>query len=114
MLLCFSIMLSSGQMLFKMAASSLPSLNSVSSFAALITNYWFYLALVLYGLATLLWIFILQQVALSQAYPFVALGFVIIPLVSWILFKEPLNFPYVCGVALIIAGLGMIAVWGGK
>ncbi len=110
----FAILLSCGQMLFKLSASSLPSLASVNGIFALFLNLWFWLALVLYGAATLLWIFILQQVPLSLAYPFVALGFVIVPMGSWILFKEPLSLYYIMGVFLIIAGLGVITIMAPK
>lgn len=113
-LVCFSALLACGQMLFKVAATTVPSLSSVSALSALFVNPWFHLALLLYAVATLLWIFILQQVPLAHAYPFVALGFIIIPLASWLLFKEPLNLQYAFGVALIIAGLGMITIWGSK
>lgn len=106
----FAFLLACGQMLFKLSAATLPPLASVAGATALFTNLWFWLALVLYGSAMLLWIFILQQVPLSLAYPFVALGFVIIPLASWIFFKESLNLQYALGVALIIAGLGVITV----
>jgi len=113
-LVCFSVLLACGQILFKVAASSLPPLNSVASLTSLFVNPWIYFAVLLYGAATLLWIFILQQVPLSSAYPFVALGFVIIPLASWVIFKEPLNLFYCMGVALVIAGLGMITMMSGK
>lgn len=106
----FAVLLSCGQMLFKLSAATLPPLASLPGALGLFTNLWFWLALVLYGSAMLLWIFILQQVPLSLAYPFVALGFIIIPLISWVFFKEPLNPQYALGVAFIIAGLGVITV----
>lgn len=113
-LLAFSLLLALGQMLFKVAASMLPPLSTLAGIMALSVNPWFYLALALYGSATLLWILILQDVPLSLAYPFVALGFVIIPLASFLIFKEPLNIYYGLGVACIIGGLGLITVLGGK
>ncbi len=113
-LVCFSLLLACGQTLFKYAAVSLPPLTSIPSFVALLTNLWFWGALVLYGTATLLWIIILQNVALSLAYPFAALGFIFVPAIAWILFKEPLNAYYLIGIILIIGGLGMITVMGSK
>lgn len=104
----FAVLLASGQILFKVASTTSPALTSPADVLFLFKNIWFWLALVLYGTATLLWIVILQQIHLSMAYPFVALGFIIVPLASWALFKEPLNISYVAGVALIIAGLGVI------
>ena len=91
-----------------------PNLASLSALVFLGKNIWFWLALTLYGLATILWIVILQQVPLSLAYPFVALGFIIVPLASWGIFKEPLDLYYVGGVALIIMGLGLITIMAPK
>ena len=108
-------MLASGQTLFKFAAATLPPLATAEGVIALFTNIWFWAALVLYGSATLLWIFILQHVPLSLAYPFAALGFIFVPAIAWVVFKEPLNFIYYgLGIFLILAGLGMITVLGSK
>jgi multidrug transporter EmrE-like cation transporter len=108
----FSLLLSAGQMLFKKAAQLPAPLASIPGMTALLANLWFWLALTLYGVATLLWIMILQKVPLSQAYPFAALGFVIIPLASWLLFAERLSAQYCIGIALIIAGILVVASAG--
>lgn len=112
-LCAFSLLLAGGQMLFKYAAAAAPALSSLKGFVGLAFVPWFWAALVLYGTATLLWISILQKTPLSMAYPFVALGFVIVPLASWFLFREPLTLGYGVGVALIIGGLGVIAASAG-
>jgi multidrug transporter EmrE-like cation transporter len=104
----FALLLSCGQILFKYTAATSPALASVEGLIGLFFNLWFWAALVLYGIATLIWIFILQQVPLSLAYPFVALGFILVPLASHFLFKEPINLYYVLGTLLIIGGLGVI------
>jgi multidrug transporter EmrE-like cation transporter len=88
----FAFLLASGQILFKKTAISLPPLNSVDGFIALALNPWLWAALILYGTATLLWIIILQNVQLSLAYPFVALGFVLVPLASWLFYSETLSW----------------------
>ncbi len=105
----FSLMLSTGQVLFKQAAKLPAPLTTVPGMTALLLNIWFWLALALYGVATLLWIMILQKVPLSQAYPFAALGFVIVPLASWLVMGETLSPLYCAGIALIIAGILVIA-----
>jgi len=110
----FAVLLACGQILFKLSASTLPPLASTAGLIALATNLWFWAALVLYGTATLLWILILQQVPLSAAYPFMALGFVLVPAASHFLFKEPLNLFYGLGVLLIIGGLGVIMTLASK
>lgn len=110
----FSLLLSCGQILFKHSAMTVPPLTSINSLIILFLDMWFWLALILYGVATLLWIFLLQQIPLSLAYPFVALSFIVVPLASLILFKEPMNIFYVMGVFLIIAGLGVITIMASK
>ena len=62
-------------------------------------------ALFVYGTATLLWIVLLQRVPLSRAYPFAALGFVLVPLASAWLFGERISVPYVLGAAFVIVGI---------
>lgn len=109
-LIGFSMMLACGQALFKLSATSVPSLVSVNGLLALAVNPWFWAALVLYGAATLLYLYILQQVPLSVAYPFVALGFIVIPAISWAFFKEPMSLYYAAGVAFILIGIGFITV----
>ncbi len=113
-LIAFSIMLAGGQTLFKLSATTTPSLLSAAGFWGLLYNTWFWLALVLYGAATLLWLYILQQIPLSLAYPFVALGFIFVPCIGWLAFNEPLNTYYVFGIIFILSGLGCIIVLGSK
>jgi len=104
----FSILLTSGQVLFKHVAISTPPMTSLHSLFLLFTNIWFIVSIVVYASATLLWIYLLQSIELSLAYPFVALGFILIPLISLFLFKEPINYTYIIGVGFIIIGLSII------
>ena len=104
----FSIMMAAGQVLFKLAAAHAPVLNTFSSLLSLFSNYWLWGALTLYGISTILWMIVLQNVSLSVAYPFVALGFVVVPLASYVVFKEPLNWQYGVGILLILVALKLI------
>lgn len=104
-LVLFSLLLSVGQLLFKKAALSSFKLNTLENVALLIFNLWFILALIFYGLATLLWMVILQSTPLTIAYLFVALGFIFIPLASSIVFGERLDMNYLFGSLLIMIGI---------
>jgi len=108
-LLGFVLMLSAGQLLFKQTALSTAALKNISGVLSLASNSWFWLAIGLYGSATVLWVAILQRTPLSVAYPFTALAFVAVPLASWAFMGESLNFGYFLGGAFIIAGIGVIA-----
>ena len=100
MLLCVTAM-SVGQLLFKKAA------DSIASFAPadLMQNGWLLLAVGLYGVTTLAWVWILRQAPLSLAYPFMSLAFLIVPALAWAFLGEPMHWRVLAGGALIITGV---------
>lgn len=108
-LLGITAMIAGGQTLFKQAALKLQAMPGTGTILglALIPSFW--AALVLYGLGTMWWIWILQTVPLSRAYPFFALAFAVVPLLAWLLFAEKLNLTYALGAALIMAGVVVTA-----
>ena len=108
-LCCFSFMMAGGQILFKETASRAPSMTSLQSVLGLLTLPSFWAAGILYAFATLLWIKMLQTVPLSRAYPFAALGFIIVPLVAMLFFKEPISLRYMIGAAFIMIGIYITA-----
>ena len=109
-LLSFSLLLASGQILFKFSAMAAPKFDDLSSIAGLLRIPSFWMALVLYGLATLLWVYILQQLELSKAYPFAALGFVLVPLAGRFWFEEAVGGVYWIGVLCIILGILLTSI----
>lgn len=98
--------LSLGQILFKLSASAL---SSGGSPLALRTIGPFVAAMVLYGVTSLAWVWILQRIELGRIYPLMALAFVLVPLGSHLVFGERFPAQYLVGVALIVAGI-VIAV----
>jgi multidrug transporter EmrE-like cation transporter len=102
-----------GQLFFKQTALRIRPNDAllVSGPAFLIQlflEYYFWIALFFYGVATLGWVYVLQHVALSRAYPFMALGYIIIPVLSWFFFNEFLSWRYLSGISLIIVGIVII------
>ncbi len=69
-------------------------------------------SLALYGIATLMWIWLLRSVPLSKAYPFMALSFVLVPAAGIWLFDEHAGSMYGLGLALIVLGVVLIARYG--
>jgi multidrug transporter EmrE-like cation transporter len=65
--------------------------------------------LALYGFGTLLWLQVLSRTDLSQAYPFVGIGFVITALVGTFLFGETMTALRSTGIVLVIIGIYLIA-----
>jgi len=109
MLVGFSCLLATGQILFKFAAASQAKVNGFGAVFSLLTNGYFIAAGCIYALTTVLWVIVLQQVPLSRAYPFAALGFVIVPAAAAILFGEPINLRYAVGAFFIVAGIILAA-----
>ena len=104
-LFCVSL-ISLGQLLFKhvgLLSAAAPTGLSVR------TAVFGVLALGIYGLATLIWIYLLRSIPLSKAYPFMALSFVLVPLGAVLFFAEDLTSPYLSGLVLIIAGIFVIS-----
>jgi len=67
-------------------------------------------ALVVYALATLLWIFTLRQWPLTIAYAAQALTIVIVPAAGVAIFGETMSTLQYLGAAIILAGLAVLAV----
>ncbi len=104
-LLAFTFLLAAGQMLFKKAGLELRGNSLGAGVMRVLAEPALYAALALYGFATLLWIWILSRVPLSRAYPYVALGVVLVPFASTLLFGERVRPGFWFGVALIVAGI---------
>ena len=109
--------MSSGQMLFKKTAISIAAYSkNIGEAAGIVDSViralqipWFYCALLVYGLATVLWLYILQRIPLSIAYPFSALAMLIVPIFSFLIFKERLSYSYFMGSILIVSGIAIIS-----
>lgn len=56
-------------------------------------------------LASLAWMAVMTKLDLSHAYPFMSLNFVVVLVLSVLLFQEPVNVAKLVGLTLIIAGL---------
>jgi drug/metabolite transporter (DMT)-like permease len=96
-----------GQVLFKMTGSRLAA-NSESAFYRILFDPLFVVAVIIYGIATLAWVYVLRTVPLTLAYSFMALTFVLVPLMAAFFLKEPLTLKYAIGACLIIAGLFVV------
>jgi drug/metabolite transporter (DMT)-like permease len=95
-----------GQILFKLSANSL---NQTGSFFAAKTATTLFVALVLYGITTIAWVWVLQKIELGRVYPLMALAFILVPLGSHLILGERFQPQYFVGVVLIMLGI-VIAV----
>ena len=113
LLLAYSIGMSLGQVLFKRASTELQGNQAASGvwhiFTSLVINPYFVAAMGLYILLTGVWVWILSFTPLSRAYPFMGLGYVFIPLLSFMFFGEQLSGRFFLGVGAIVFGLILVA-----
>ena len=104
-LLGFTLVMAVGQLLFKKVGLDLRGVPLKTGVTRVLANPALYAALALYGAATLLWIWLLSRVPLSRAYPYMALGVVVVPLASMLVFGERVRPGFWLGIALIVAGI---------
>lgn len=91
-----------GQLLFKLSASHMHKSGSFFEPRSLMI---LFVALALYGITTLAWVWVLQKIELGRAYPLMALAFVLVPIGSHFVFGERFQIQYFIGVAMIMAGI---------
>lgn len=100
------LLMVTGQILFKLTAVSWQSEGTWLSTMVLVR---LAASLVVYALATFAWIWVLQHVPLGRAYPFMALMFILVPLVSMWVFGETQGLRYYLGIVLICLGVSISA-----
>jgi len=93
-------------MLFKKAAQSIAVATNWQHW---VFNGWLIAALALYGVTTLVWIWVLRHAPLHLAYPFMGLAFLIVPGLGWLFLGEPIRIQTIAGGALILIGIAIAA-----
>jgi multidrug transporter EmrE-like cation transporter len=92
-----------------MNAGSLPSETSGKFLflCKLLLNPWIISALAAAFLASISWMAAMTKLQLSHAYPFMSLSFVLVLILTGLLFHEPITWPKITGMCLIIAGIAL-------
>jgi len=99
----FALILPIGQMMFKAAAVYGQKLEGPFLWKV-VQNWPLIMAFGWYGASALLWYYILTRTPLSTAYAFSLVGSALVPLMAWLVFKEPMTWRIAAGYALILAG----------
>jgi drug/metabolite transporter (DMT)-like permease len=99
-----------GQIVLKWRVAKVGALPAVFShkiffLLSVIWDPWVLSGLVAGFFAFLCWMAALTEFELSYAYPFMSLSFLLVLVLSAILFQEPLTVSKVVGVGLIVAGI---------
>ena len=106
-----------GQISLRYGASRLGNLHSgegimsslVGALRGMFTPYVFF-GLALYALSAVIWIFVLNQVKLSFAYPMISLSYVLVVVLSALLLHEKVSLVTIAGLVLISVGVSLIGV----
>ncbi|WP_438444919.1 EamA family transporter [Gorillibacterium sp. sgz5001074] len=108
-----TLILVSGQFLWKFGMQKSPGgFGTVGGVFQLFLSPYVLSGLAMYGVATVLWLYILSRVPLSMAYPIQSLAYILAVIGAYYIFGEPLNAAKIIGCVLILAGVSLIG-WKG-
>jgi multidrug transporter EmrE-like cation transporter len=82
--------------------------NTLSVLLSILSNPWILLAIPLYVGGFIFWLIILSKFNLSFAYPFLALSFVMVPLLSLLILGEHISILRWTGIIVILLGIVII------
>lgn len=104
-----TIFLSGGQVLLKLALAKLGKFEwSWAYFKTVLTDWWLLACGISFGIATVLWLYILKKFPFSQAYPMTALGYVFGMIAALLVFGEQIPLARWFGVVFVVLGCMLI------
>lgn len=113
-LVLFSVVAAAGgQLLLKQgmqAATARAGASGRSLPAAAVTTPWVWLGLAVFGISAVVWLAVLSRVPLSLAYPFNALGYLVILTASILVLHERASLVTWLGTALVVTGLVLVVL----
>jgi multidrug transporter EmrE-like cation transporter len=77
-----------------------------------VTNVWVMGGMFLHVSALVIWLLALSKVDISFAYPFLALGYVLVSAMAWLWLGEELSQMRIIGMAVIVIGILILAKAG--
>lgn len=111
LILLNTLILVSGQFLWKIGMTNRSvSFDSFGAIIRVMLSPYIISGLFLYGMATVLWLFILTKVPLSVAYPIQSIAYIVAVFGAYFFFQEEITLWKILGVTLIIAGVSFIGI----
>lgn len=111
LILLNTLILVSGQFLWKIGMTNRSvSFDSIGAIFRVMISPYILSGLFLYGIATVLWLFILTKVPLSVAYPIQSIAYILAVFGAYFFFQEEITLWKVIGVFLIMAGVSFIGI----
>ncbi|MCR8645620.1 EamA family transporter [Paenibacillus sp. N1-5-1-14] len=103
---CFLV---TGQFLWKVGLMRKTNpFESIRTIVELFFSPWIFGGLVIYGIATVLWMFILTRVDISVAYPLQSIAYIMTAFGAYYVFNESLSPLKIMGCLVILIGVAMI------
>lgn len=111
LVLCNTLILVAGQFLWKVGMEKqTDAFSSVLSVVKLFFSPFILTGLSMYGVATILWLYILTKVPLSVAYPLQSSAYVIAVIGAFFIFGESITVWKIAGVCFIMLGVSIIGL----
>ena len=105
-----SLMLSFGQLTMKVAFDKMPRFSGTLDFwGNLLTNWWFLLCGILFGSASLLWMYILKHFPLSMVAPMASMSYIFTLILAIVFLHEEVSWNRWIGIFCIIVGCIFVA-----
>lgn len=102
------ILMALGQVLFKQGSKAFTGLQW-SSLLHVAFNPYVLSGVTIYGVSTVIWVYVLSRMNLSVAYPTQSMSYVLVMLAAIFLFKEPISAKQWIGMGLIMAGVVFVS-----
>lgn len=104
------ILLVFGQTLWKLGLTGSGLKPSLSAVMPILFNPYILGGLVIYALATVIWLYILSQAELSLVYPLQSLSYVAAAFIAMFVFNEHLPFTRWIGIGFIVLGAYFVSI----
>lgn len=98
------LLMSVGQILFKKSSIFINLHPDLSIIYRYLYNYWFFLGITSFGIATFVWVKILSMAKLSSVYPMQSLAYIVVAFLSYYLFAEKVSFVNSIGSVFSLSG----------
>jgi len=101
-----------GQLFLKSGADQIGVISLKSNLDNIISaamNLYILAGLICYILSVIVWIIALSRVQVSIAYPMLSFGYVLVTILAWLIFNEPISALKLAALGIIILGIILLA-----
>jgi multidrug transporter EmrE-like cation transporter len=84
--------------------------NIIQTSVTIALNPYIICGFIFYGISIILWLWVLSKVDVSLAYPFQALGYILVTILAWLIFQENINLTRIIALIFITIGLIILAL----